>query len=82
MCGGSGAPMASDAIAAGADVYVSGDIKYHDFTTYRGIISLADIGHYESEQCAKSILRDIIAGKFPDIPVTFSKTDINTINYI
>ena len=82
MCGGSGAPMASDAIAAGADVYVSGDFKYHDFTTYRGIISLADIGHYESEQCAKSILRDIIAGKFPDIPVTFSKTDINTINYI
>ena len=82
MCGGSGAPMASDAIAASADVYVSGDFKYHDFTTYRGIISLADIGHYESEQCAKSILRDIIAGKFPDIPVTFSKTDINTINYI
>lgn len=82
MCGGSGASMTSDAIAAGADLYVSGDFKYHDFTEYRESIALADIGHYESEQCAKLIFRELISRRFPDLPVYFSETDINPINYI
>ena len=47
--------MIADAVAAGADVYVTGDVKYHDFTTFCDRISIADIGHYESEQCAKEI---------------------------
>ena len=82
VCGGSGASMTGDAIAAGADIYVSGDFKYHDFTTYGEKIILADIGHYESEQCAKGIFAGIIEKQFPGLPVCFAETDTNPINYI
>lgn len=82
LCGGSGAFLIGDAIAAGADIYLSGDIKYHDFTEAAGKIMVADIGHYESEQCAKEIIRDILMKRFPTLPVAFAKTDENTINYI
>lgn len=81
LCGGSGAFLISDAIAAGADIYVTGDLKYHDFTTFADRIALADIGHYESEQCAKQILADIISNKFPDMPVRMAASDTNTIKY-
>lgn len=82
LCGGSGAFLIGDAIAAGADIYISGDIKYHDFTEAAGKIIVADIGHYESEQCAKEIIRDILTKRFPTLPVAFAKNDENTINYI
>ena len=82
LCGGSGAFLIGDAIAQDADVMVTGDLKYHDFTENAGKIMLADIGHYESEQVAKNIFNDIIQEKFPDIATYFAETDINPINYI
>ena len=82
MCGGSGAFLIGEALAANADLYVSGDLKYHDFTACRGTIALADIGHHESEQCAKKIIQEIISGQFTGLPIYFSETDINPINYI
>lgn len=82
LCGGSGAFLTPDAIAAGADVYVTGDVKYHDFTTFADKIMIADIGHYESEQCSKEIFQEILANKFPNLIIKNSKTDINTIKYI
>lgn len=82
LCGGSGAFLTSDAIAAGADIYVTGDVKYHDFTTFADKIMIADIGHYESEQCTKEIFNGIIAESFPELTIRDSKTDINTIKYI
>lgn len=81
LCGGSGAFLTGDAIAAGADIYITGDLKYHDFTTFAGQIALADIGHYESEQCAKEIFGDILRERFPQLPVVMAETDINPINY-
>lgn len=82
LCGGSGAFLTADAIAAGADIFVSGDFKYHDFTTYAGSIMIADIGHYESEQCAKEILEGVIRRKCPELPILYAETDKNTIKYI
>ena len=82
LCGGSGAPMIADAVAAGADVYVTGDMKYHDFTTFCDRISIADIGHYESEQCAKEILADVIRSRVPEVAVYFAESDENVIKYI
>ena len=81
LCGGSGAFLTGDAIAAGADIYITGDLKYHDFTTFAGQIALADIGHYESEQCAKEIFGGILRERFPQLPVVMAETDINPINY-
>lgn len=82
LCGGSGAPFIGDAIARRADIFVTGDVKYHDFTENASRIMIADIGHYESEQCAKEILADIVRRNCPDIPVFFAETDRNTIKYI
>lgn len=73
LCGGAGASFIKDAIRAQADVYVTGDIKYHDFTTYGPDILVADIGHYESELCSMKIFSRIIRQQYPDIVVYFSE---------
>lgn len=82
VCGGSGASLISDAIRAGADVLVTGDVKYHDFTSFGHEIIIADIGHYESELCARDILSRVIRDKFPDLPIYFSETESNPIKII
>lgn len=82
LCGGSGAFLIGKAIASGADLYITGDVKYHDFTTYEGQIAIADIGHYESEQCTKEIFYEIIQKNFPNFASYFAETDTNPINYL
>lgn len=82
VCGGSGASLIKDAIAAGADIIVTGDVKYHDFTTYGLDILIADIGHYESELCTKDIFSRIIRGRFPDFVTYFAETETNPISYM
>lgn len=82
VCGGSGAFLIPQAIVRGADLYISGDIKYHDFTANKSKINLADIGHYESEQYTKTIFYRIISEKFANFAVYISKTETNPINYL
>lgn len=82
VCGGSGASMIREAIEAGADIYLTGDVKYHDFTSYGLDIILADMGHYESELCTKKIFSRIIREKFPDCLVYFSETESNPVGII
>lgn len=61
LCGGSGAFLIGKAKAQGADLYMTGDLKYHDFQQAEGSIVLAEIGHYESEQFAQELLLDLLA---------------------
>lgn len=82
LCGGSGASLIKDAIRSGADIYISGDMKYHDFTSYALDIILADIGHFESELCARKILSKIIRQAFPDLVVYFAESEPNPIQII
>ena len=82
LCGGSGASLLREAISSGADAYVTGDIKYHNFFDAEGRILLVDAGHYESEKFATEIIYDLIIKKFPKFAVRFSKTDTNPINYL
>lgn len=82
VCGGSGASLIGDAIRAGADAYVSGDLKYHDFTTHAPSIILADIGHYESELCSRKIFSRIIRERYPGMVVYFSEVEKNPIKYL
>lgn len=82
VCGGAGASFIRDALRAGADAYVTGDIKYHDFTSYGQEILIADIGHYESELCSQRILSRIIREAFPDLVVYFAETEHNPIQII
>jgi hypothetical protein len=55
-CGGSGGDLLSAAIGAGAEVFVTADVKYHAFHDARGRIALVDAGHYETEQPVVGVL--------------------------
>lgn len=82
ICGGSGASLIRDAIKAGADIIVTGDVKYHDFTSYALDIIIADIGHYESELCTREIFSRIIREKYPDFVTYFAESESNPVKYM
>ena len=82
VCGGAGASLISSAIRAQADILVTGDVKYHDFTSFGSEIIIADIGHYESELCSRDILSRVIRDKFPDLTLYFSDTESNPIKIL
>jgi dinuclear metal center YbgI/SA1388 family protein len=82
MCGGAGSAYIGDAIRSGADVYITGDVKYHDFGAVAGEILLADIGHFESEKFSTEIIYDLIIKKFPTFALRFSEKNTNPINYL
>ena len=82
LCGGSGSFLIDRAIASNADVFVSGDIKYHDFFKAENKIVIADIGHFESEQFVKDLLYSILIKKFPNFAVQISEVNTNAVYYI
>jgi dinuclear metal center YbgI/SA1388 family protein len=82
LCGGAGGLFINDAISAGADAYVTSDIRYHSYFETENQILLADIGHYESEIFSTEILHDLILKKFPNFAVRFSEVNTNPINYL
>jgi dinuclear metal center YbgI/SA1388 family protein len=81
VCGGSGSFLLKDAINAGADIFITGDFKYHQFFDAEGKIIIADIGHYESEQFTSEIFEAILKKKFPNFAVLLSNLSTNPINY-
>ncbi len=82
MCGGAGAEFTGLAMSQGADVYITGDMKYHEFQGNEDRIILADIGHYESEHYTKEIFYDIISKKNPNFAVDFAESENNQIKYL
>ena len=82
LCGGSGAEFIGDAMAARADIYMTADLKYHDFQRTDGRMVLADIGHYESEQFAKDIIFRAISEKFSNFACRISETQEGIVKYI
>lgn len=79
LCGGSGAFLLPDAIAQQADVFITGEIHYHDFLSYEKNLFLTAIGHYESEIEIKHYLYEKLIKKFTTFAV--SKTETNPQNY-
>lgn len=82
LCGGSGAEFIPDAIAAGADIFISADIKYHEFTTNSQEIVIADIGHYESEVCTKKIFSHLLHENFPALVTYQAELEKNPVKYL
>ena len=82
LCGGSGHSFIDNAVDAGADLYLTGDLSYHNFQERHRDILLVDIGHFETEQCTKSIFYHIVTEKFPNFAVRYSKLEKNTILYL
>ncbi len=81
ICGGAGSFLTHAAIAAGADIYVTSDVKYHEFFDADGKIILADIGHFESEQYTIDLIYDILRQNFPTFAVLKTKVNSNPVHY-
>jgi dinuclear metal center YbgI/SA1388 family protein len=82
VCGGAGSFLIRQAISAHADVFLTGDLKYHQFFEAEGKIVLADIGHFESEQFTKELFYELLTKKFPKFAVRLSEVDTNPVNYL
>lgn len=82
LCGGSGAFLADAAMAAHADVFLTADVRYHQFFEADGRIVIADIGHYESEQFTIDIFYELLTKKLPNFAVHFSRINTNCITYL
>lgn len=82
LCGGSGSEFIAEAIGAGADIYLTADLKYHDFQEATAEMALADIGHYESEQFAKEIIFHVISEKFSTFACRISDAQQSIVSYI
>ena len=85
VCTGSGSEFIDAAIQAGADAYVTADIKYHQFQIPEGKMMIVDVGHYESEVLSKKLFLDILSkrlvGKFSKFALCISETCSNAIKY-
>jgi dinuclear metal center YbgI/SA1388 family protein len=81
MCGGAGSFLISKALAAGADAYVTADIKYHEFFEANDRMLIADIGHYESEQFTINLLHEVLEQKFPTFAVLKTRVQTNPVRY-
>lgn len=82
VLGGSGSFAINAALQAGADAFITADLKYHQFYQAEGQLILADIGHYESEQFTKNILTDFLTKKFTNFAVVLSDENTNPIKYL
>ncbi len=82
VLGGSGSFAIENAIQADADIYITSDIKYHEFYKAENKLIIADIGHFESEQFTKNLLVDILTKKFPNFAIILSEKNTNPIYYL
>lgn len=80
LLGGSGAFAIKNALQAGADAYITADLKYHDFFQGQDIL-LCDVGHYESEQFTKNLLHEYLREKFSNFAVLCAQARTNPVNY-
>lgn len=81
FCGGSGSFLLGQAKGVGADIYITGDFKYHEFFDAENQIIIADIGHFESEQYTPHLLERILKKKFINFAVRLTGVNTNPINY-
>ena len=81
VCGGAGSFLISKALAAGADAYVTADMKYHEFFDANGRMLITDVGHYESEQFTINLLQEVLAEKFPTFAVLKTEVETNPVRY-
>lgn len=82
MSGGSCADYIGEAVAQGAQIFVTADVKYHEFFAHSDDIIVADIGHFESEQFTKEIFYEIIQKKFPTFALCYAEKEKNQIKYL
>lgn len=81
ICGGSGSFLLGDAKAKQADIFITGDFKYHEFFDAEDQIIIADIGHYESEYLTIELIDEKLREKNCNFAVYRSELNTNPVNY-
>lgn len=81
VCGGAGSFLIGTAVQKGADMYITADVKYHEFFDAEQKLVLADIGHYESEQFTIDLIHGLLAEKFPTFAVLKTRVNTNPVKY-
>ncbi len=81
LCGGAGSFLINNALAANADVYITSDIKYHEFFDANNRMLIADIGHWESEQFTIDLLYEVLQAKFLNFAVLKTGIQTNPVYY-
>lgn len=79
LCGGAAGEFVPQAIAAGAQAYVTADCKHNQFLDHADRIMLVDAGHFETELCATQIFLEILTEKFPNFAVAKSQAERNPV---
>lgn len=82
LCGGAGAFLLPNALQAQADVYITGEMHYHDYFDYETLMLVAEIGHYESEQYTKELFYDFFTQQYPSMKVQITTINTNPIQYL
>lgn len=81
ICGGAGAFMLPQAVAAKADAFLTGEMHYHEYFAREQQIQITVIGHYESEQYTQQLLQDIIQQHCPGVKTVVTSTNTNPVRY-
>jgi len=81
VCGGAGSFLIGDAISSQSDIYITSDLKYHDFFDAEDKLILADIGHFESEQFTINLLAEFLEKKFRNFAVLKTGVNTNPVHY-
>ncbi len=81
-CGGAGSFLIKEAKNQKADIFITGDLKYHEYFDAENEIVICDIGHYESEQFTTNLLADKLKEKFTNFAVHLTGLNTNPINYV
>lgn len=83
VCGGAGISLKRAAIAAGADAFLTADVKYHDYFTEKANFLLVDPGHYETEFPVVEAIRKELAEAFEQLEVDATERVTNPMkNYV
>ena len=81
ICGGAGSFLLPEAIAIGADAFVTGEMHYHEYFAHEQEIQIAVIGHYQSEQYTAELFEEIIREACPGLKTCITRINTNPIQY-
>lgn len=82
LCGGAGGFLLSNAISQGADAFLTGEMRYHDYFGHESDLLIAEMGHYESEQYTIDLFAEVLHHQFPELKIVKTSLNTNPINYL
>lgn len=81
-CGGSGSFLLPNAKQQKADIFITGDFKYHEFFDHENQIIIADIGHFESEQFTIELIAELLSKNFINFAPCLTEINTNPVKYL